>query len=51
MTMPNTQPTLPKQQPPVAAARKPNEKGTISVQAHMRIYDPVTQKTYVEGRA
>jgi hypothetical protein len=32
-------------------ARKPNETGTISVQAHMRIYDPKTQKTFVEGRA
>lgn len=30
--------------------RKPNEKGSISVQAHMRIFDPKTQKTYVEGR-
>jgi hypothetical protein len=35
---------------PVAPAR-PNETGTISVQAHMRIFDPKTQKTYVEGRA
>lgn len=50
--MPNTQSTLPTQQvKPVVAARNPNEKGTISVQAHMRIYDPKTQKTYVEGRA
>jgi len=31
--------------------RKPNEQGTISVQAHLRIFDPKTQKTYVEGRA
>jgi hypothetical protein len=31
--------------------RRPNEQGTISVQAHMRIFDPKTQKTYVEGRA
>ena len=31
--------------------RKPNENGTVSVQAHMRIFDPKTQKTYVEGRA
>jgi len=31
--------------------RKPNETGTIHVQGHMRIYDPKTQKTYVEGRA
>lgn len=34
-----------------AQPKKPNENGTISVQAHMRIYDPKTQKTYVEGRA
>jgi hypothetical protein len=34
-----------------ATPRKPNETGSISVQAHMRIYDPKTQKTYVEGRA
>jgi len=37
----------PKEQP----ARRPNETGTISVQAHMRIFDPKTLKTYVEGRA
>ena len=30
---------------------RPNETGSISVQAHMRIFDPATQKTYVEGRA
>jgi hypothetical protein len=42
-TQPPAQPT---QQP-----RKPNETGTISVQAHMRIHDPKTQKTFVEGRA
>ena len=49
--MSNTQSNQSKPLAPVAAARKPNEKGTISVQAHMRIYDPQTQKTYVEGRA
>jgi len=32
-------------------SRRPNETGSISVQAHMRIFDPKTQKTYVEGRA
>jgi hypothetical protein len=38
--------------PPTAQpARRPNETGTISVQAHMRIFDPKNQKTYVEGRA
>lgn len=31
--------------------RKPNESGTISVQAHMKIFDPTTRKVYVEGRA
>jgi hypothetical protein len=30
---------------------RPNEQGTISVQAHFRIFDPATQKTLVEGRA
>ena len=33
------------------APRRPNEQGTISVQAHFRIFDPATQKTLVEGRA
>lgn len=31
--------------------RKPNEMGSVSVQAHLRIFEPTTQKTYVEGRA
>lgn len=31
--------------------RKPNEKGSIVVQAHMRIFDPQTKQVYVEGRA
>jgi hypothetical protein len=48
--MSNTQSKQPTAQAPVAP-RKPNETGSISVQAHMRIFDPKTQKTYVEGRA
>ena len=32
-------------------ARKPNEKGNVNVQAHMKIFDPQTKKVYVEGRA
>jgi len=36
---------------PQAKPARPNETGTVSVQAHMRIFDPKTQKTYVEGRA
>jgi len=38
-------------QPKPTQSRRPNETGSISVQAHMRIFDPKTQKTYVEGRA
>jgi hypothetical protein len=48
--MANTQSTKPeaaKQQ----SQKRPNETGSISVQAHMRIFDPKTQKTFVEGRA
>lgn len=50
MTMSNTQQ---KQQvePKENKPKKPNEMGTISVQAHVRIFDPNTKKTYVEGRA
>jgi len=30
--------------------RRPNEHGTVSVQAHVRIFDPKTQRTIVETR-
>lgn len=49
--MPNTQIDKQAAQKPDQKPKKPNETGTISVQAHMRIFDPKTQKTYVEGRA
>lgn len=51
MTMSNTQQKQQVGQQKEQTPRKPNEKGTIHVQGHMRIYDPKTQKTYVEGRA
>jgi hypothetical protein len=51
MTMANTPQDQTKTQTTQPAPRRPNETGTISVQAHMRIFDPKTQKTYVEGRA
>ena len=44
-----TQPTDPKLN--AQPVRRPNETGSISVQAHFRIFDPNTQKTIVEGRA
>ena len=50
MTMANIPQDQTKQQAQ-PAPRRPNETGSISVQAHMRIFDPKTQKTYVEGRA
>jgi hypothetical protein len=49
--MPTTMPNTPAAPVPASRVNKPNESGSISVQAHMRIYDPKTQKTYVEGRA
>ena len=51
MTMANTSQDQLKPQAVQPVARRPNETGSISVQAHMRIFDPKTQKTYVEGRA
>ena len=45
----DAQPTDPKLD--AQPVRRPNETGSISVQAHFRIFDPNTQKTIVEGRA
>lgn len=33
-----------------APPRRPNEHGTISVQGHVKIFDPQTQKIIVEAR-
>lgn len=49
--MANTQSTQIAEPKKEAKPQKPNETGSISVQAHMRIFDPKTQRTYVEGRA
>lgn len=49
--MSNTQQKQPVEPKTQATPSRPNETGSISVQAHMRIFDPKTQKTYVEGRA
>lgn len=51
--MSNTQPKLSENNsvPQPVATRRPNESGTIAVQAHMKIFDPVTKQVYVEGRA
>ena len=31
--------------------KKPDEKGGILVQGHIKIFDPETQEVYVNGRA
>jgi hypothetical protein len=49
--MSNTDSKKPAQNSAPQTNRRPNEQGTISVQAHMRIFDPKTKQVYVEGRA
>jgi len=49
--MSNTDSKKPVTRPAPQQNRRPNEQGTISVEAHMRIFDPKTKQVYVEGRA
>jgi hypothetical protein len=49
--MSNTQQNQPVEPKKDQTSGKPNETGTINVQGHFRVFDPKTQKTYVEGRA
>jgi hypothetical protein len=50
--MPNTQIKQPMLKNAAATPKsKPNEHGSIVVQAHFKIFDPQTKKVYVEGRA
>jgi hypothetical protein len=44
-----TQNTTPIQ--PASPAKKPNETGSISVEGHIRIFDPATKEVLVEKRA
>lgn len=39
------------QQPAVPAPKRPNDTGSISVEGHVRIFDPKTKETFVEKRA
>jgi hypothetical protein len=36
---------------PAPPAKKPNETGSISVEGHIRIFDPKTKQVIVEKRA
>lgn len=49
--MSNTDSKKPAQSQAQAPQRKPNERGTVDVQAHVRIFDPKTKQVFVEGRA
>lgn len=49
--MSNTESKKPAQPAVQQANRRPNEQGTVSVQAHVRIFDPNNKKVFVEGRA
>jgi len=44
-----TQNTTPQQ--PVTPVNKPQETGSISVEGHIRIFDPKTKEVIVEKRA
>ena len=39
------------QTPTQPAPKRPNETGSISVEGHVRIFDPKTKETFVEKRA
>jgi len=49
--MPNTQTDQTVEPKKEQVSHKPNETGTVNVQGYFRVFDPKTQKTYVEGRA
>jgi hypothetical protein len=36
---------------PAPAPKKPNDVGTITVEAHVRIFDPASKEIFVEKRA
>ena len=38
-------------QQPKPAQKRPNETGSISVEGHVRIFDPMTKQVFVEKRA
>lgn len=38
-------------QPNLATDKKPNDTGSISVEGHVKIFDPKTQEVFVEKRA
>ena len=49
-TMPK-QPVTANPEPKQSQPKRPNEQGSFSVEAHVRIFDPKTREVYMEGRA
>lgn len=41
----------PQKSAPQQPVRRPNETGVITVQGHLHIFDPQSQKTFVEKQA
>ena len=39
------------QKPAQTTPKRPNDTGSISVEGHVRIFDPKTKETFVEKRA
>ena len=49
-TMPN-QPVNANPEQTQPQPKRPNEQGSFSVEAHVRVFDPKTREVYMEGRA
>lgn len=45
------QPEIVDHKPDQVPERKPNDSGIVHVEGFMRIFDPKTKETFVEGRA
>jgi hypothetical protein len=45
----NNMSNLPKDTPPIPAS-KPNEAGSVSIQGHIKIYDPTTNEVFINKR-
>jgi hypothetical protein len=45
----NNMSNLPKDTPPIPAS-KPNEAGSVSIQGHIKIYDPTTKEVFINKR-
>ena len=47
----NIQKSVESAQTAAPTPKRPNETGSISVEAHVRIFDPATKEIFVEKRA